>query len=287
MNRAQLLVLVTAVVVGVLSDVTRAGKLDSFENSVSGARSSSGSSADSGTLSSFEESTYTPPSGSGSHSSGHSYFYGDCWYCRYHHRCLFHDGYFWHPHSVHPPTSPSMPGPGGTNDLPQVKFEPIPGSPLLPLARVDVTWQSVEEDVEAWDYALEVGYSAVAIRGRWTRYEEDDPGDTLDLSSLLLLWRIPVSHTLEMDAGLGAAELDGNDTQSGFDVSLAVRGWMPERHLGVEYRGEFMDIGTGVDSNDLSLLLHLRAFAIRCGYRWVHTSGNSLDGPFVGAALSF
>ena len=178
------------------------------------------------------------------------------------------------------------PLPRGTNAWDNAEFEPISGSPILPLARFDFAWQAVEDDVNAYDYGLEVGYSAFAIRGRLTNYREDDPGDTLDLSSIFL-WRIPLRGDVELDAGLGGAELEGVDSQSGFDFSLALRKWISGRHVGFEYRGEFIDIGDGLSSHDICVFMHIKWFALRGGYRWLHSSSDSLDGPFAGAAVMF
>ena len=188
---------------------------------------------------------------------------------------------------MHEPPHDGSPAPVDTNRLDDVDFTPLPGDPTMPLARFDFAWQAVESDVDAYDFGLEVGYSAVAVRGRLTHYRENDPGDTLDLSSLLLLWRIPVSGVLELDVGFGGAELDGEASQSGFDFSFALRGWIPERHVGFEYRGEFIDIGDGLSSHDFCVLLHVNCFALRGGYRLLHSAGDSLDGPFAGASVMF
>ena len=186
-----------------------------------------------------------------------------------------------------PPLDDSSARPADTNGWAEVDFTPLPGDPIVPMARFDYAWQAVEDDVEAHDFGLELGYSAVALRGRLTRYRENDPGDTLDLSSLLLLWRIPITGAIEFDVGFGRAELDGVDSQTGFDFSLALRGWIPDRRLGFEYRGEFIDIGDGLSSQDFCVLLHMPWFALRGGYRTLHSAGDSLDGPFVGASVLF
>lgn len=155
------------------------------------------------------------------------------------------------------------------------------------MVRFDFGWQAVESDVQAFDYAFEAGFSAIAVRGRTTHYKESNPDATLDLSSVLVLYRIPLSPEMELDAGLGGSVLEGNDRQSGVDFSLAFRVWVPHRHVGFEYRGEFMDIGDGMSSHDFSVLLHARWLALRAGYRWLHSTGDSLDGPFAGVSLVF
>lgn len=261
--------------------------MSSFERSVGGSRSSesSGSFSDdgSGSLSSFERSTSSSHRRT-SHSGRRGYYY-DCWYCRYHYPCLFHYHHGTYDYDGAPPSYTHRGA--GTNLVHELAYERVPGDPLLPMLRFDFGWHSVESDVQAFDYGLEIGYSALAVRGRTITYREEDPGDSLDLSSVLVLYRIPLSRDVEFDAGLGGAELDGADSQGGLDFSLALRGWVPDRRMGFEYRGEFMDIGEGMSSHDISVLLHLRWFALRAGYRWLHSNGDSLDGPFAGAALSF
>ncbi len=279
---------------------SHAGKLNSFEKSVGGSKSSA-SSQDSSSESSSDSSDSSRSLGSFESRSSSSrrrrsrsyyytspYYYHSCWYCRHHHDCLFHHYHHHHyHHDIDAPPRAVPPPPSGTNDVPRVEYKPIPGNPIMPIARFDFAWQAVEDDVTAYDYGLELGYSALALRGRMTHYMEDDPNDTLDLSSLMLLWRIPLTQNMELDAGFGGAELDGMDSQTGFDFSLALRGWVPDHHVGFEYRGEFIDIGDGLSSHEIGVLMHVKWFAVRGGYRWTHSSGDSLDGPFAGAALTF
>jgi len=184
----------------------------------------------------------------------------------------------------------------GTNEVQEFVYTPKDGDPILPTTRFDFGWQAVESDVQGFDYALEAGYGPLAARGRMTRYTEHDPDDSLDLGSILALWRIPVTQGAELDVGIGGAVLDGNERQTGVDFGVAFRVWVPEKHVGFEYRGEFIDIGDGLSSNEFSVLLHLKWLALRAGYRWVHTTHRffdghyvteSLDGPFAGASLTF
>jgi len=285
---AALAVLVTAASV-------RAGKLGSFERSTGGRppppRSSSSSDDSSSSLGSFEDDSppprrrprrRPPPPGYFHHED--PYYYHGCWYCRYHHPCLFH----YHRHPYYDTDLSAVPPVGTrTNEVEEFVYESIAGDPILPTARFDFGWQAVESDVQAFDSALEIGYGPIAARGRITHYREDDPDDTLDLSSILGLWRIPVSQEMELDVGIGGAVLEGDERQSGVNISLALRAWVPNRYIGFEYRGEFIDIGDGLNSNDFSVLLHVKWVALRAGYRWVHTTHDSLDGPFAGASLTF
>ena len=67
----------------------------------------------------------------------------------------------------------------------------ISGSPMIPAARVDVTYQWVDSDVRALSYTVELGRGLFAAEFRHTHYTEDTPGDALYIYQIHGLRRMP------------------------------------------------------------------------------------------------
>ena len=167
---------------------------------------------------------------------------------------------------------------------PEPRFEIAPrrrGEPLIPLARVDLSYQAVEADVQAIHLQTELGYGPLGVHVDATRYREREPDDTLTLIRSLALYRMSLGGRVELDLGLGALTLPGDTTTTRALGSLPLR-IHPSQHWGLELRPSWAE---RVNDYDLALMLNRDFASLKLGYRWTHSPSESLDGPYVG--LSF
>lgn len=157
------------------------------------------------------------------------------------------------------------------------------GDPQIPLARFDVSYQSVESDVDAYGYRAECGYGPFGLSFDQTHYREVSPQDDLDLVWLYGLYRMSFGPAVEVDLGFGALTLAGNehDTRFAFSVPVLIR---PNDFVGIEVRPAWSG---HVTDCDLGLLVGGRYASLKTGYRFTHSPGESLDGPYAGLSIHF
>ena len=157
------------------------------------------------------------------------------------------------------------------------------GEPLIPFVRFDVSYHDVESDVDAYDYRVEGGYGPFAIQFNQTHYSEESPDDELDLFRFYGMYRMSFGTRVEVDLGLGALTIDGNDNDTRFSLTLPVRIY-PCDWFGVEIRPAWAD---GVTDVDVGLLLTKPYASLKAGYRWVSSPSETLNGPYAGLAVHF
>lgn len=156
------------------------------------------------------------------------------------------------------------------------------GEALIPFVRVDAGYQAVESDVDAIDARLEVGFGPFAVQGRGTHYREDDPDDELDLMQAHALYRMSFGSKVEVDLGVGAMVLSGDDTRHGISgtVPILIHPW---EVVGLEFRPAWAGLGGHtVGDYDLALVVGWRYLRLRSGYRWLSSGPASLNGPTIG-----
>jgi hypothetical protein len=162
-----------------------------------------------------------------------------------------------------------------------------PGEPMLPLVRFDAAYHPVESDIEAWDFRLQLGYGPLGFEANQTRYEEEDPPDRLDLTHLYALWRLSVTERIELDLGLGAVILEGDEQNAGFSGTTSVLIW-PWDWLAVEFRPMWSAINDShLQEYELGVLVNARYVALKGGYRFTRSPNESLDGPFIGVSVRY
>jgi len=162
------------------------------------------------------------------------------------------------------------------------------GDPIFPLVRVDAGVQTVNSDITAYGYGLEVGQAIIAGEFRHTHYRDRLFDDTLNFYQAHALYRMGAGPRVEMSLALGGMWLRGEqENSSALSAGLPVRYW-PSRRVGVEVRPMFgfFEFGT---LNDIEggLLFRYRNGSIRAGYRWVESGGEKLSGPRIGFSLRF
>ena len=161
------------------------------------------------------------------------------------------------------------------------------GEPVIPYVRLDAFYQDTETTVQAIDGRIEVGWGPIGLQYRHTRYDEDRPDDTLDVSQWHVLYRMSFSQYFEVDMGFGSLTLSGNQKHSAFSFTLPLQIRTPWG-VGAEFRPSWSTINdNSVDDYTLSAGYGIRFVSASLGYRWFKAGGASLSGPFIGASFYF
>ena len=161
------------------------------------------------------------------------------------------------------------------------------GDPDLPMLRLDANHQNVQGDVRAGDFRLETGYGPLAVQARYTRFREDIPRDTLDLTYVHGLVRISATSTFGLDFGVGSAWLAGNERHNGFSGTVAMA-WRPHERVELRFAPAWSSIqDRWIRDHDVSAALVMPYASLRVGYRWVAVNGATLKGPYAGISLHF
>ena len=173
----------------------------------------------------------------------------------------------------------------GHHDIDEGLQSREPGEALIPFFRLDANYQAVESDVYALDWRIEGGYGPVGIQFRQTDYREENPPDNLRIIQIHGLGRLSFGHSMEIDLGLGASFIDGNNRYSGISLTTPVLVY-PKEFIGFEFRPSWASINeNSLNDYDLGILLNRRYVSLRMGYRWVQNASESLHGLYGG--LSF
>jgi hypothetical protein len=162
-----------------------------------------------------------------------------------------------------------------------------PGESLIPFVRFDYGYQNVDSDIDASDYRIEFGYGPFGFQVRKTSFVERNPDDKLDFNQLHALYRMSIGNRFELDLGLGVFEIEGNERNSGFSLTVPFL-FHPNEIIGVELRPVWTQInGNSIVDFDMALLCGWRYFSVRAGYKSVWTTGASLNGPYIGISLRY
>jgi len=161
------------------------------------------------------------------------------------------------------------------------------GDPAIPFARIDVNYQSVSSDIDALDSRLELGFGPFGVQYRRTKYDEDDPDDSLTIEQWHGLYRMSFGDDLEIDLGYGRFTLEGNATSRGSSFTLPVL-YRPTKNIGIEWRPTWSSInGSDINDHDLGIHFRYQIAALRVGYRWLEAGEADLNGPYIGLAMHF
>ena len=163
----------------------------------------------------------------------------------------------------------------------------LAGDADLPTVRLDLARQWVDAGITAGDARLEAGYGPFALQGRYTRYREDDPPDTLSMTYVHGMIRVAPVPAFEFSLGLGAGTLSGNASRSGFSTALAAT-IRPVGAFDVRIAPTWTSLGQRtVEDYDLSIGFMPKHVGARLGYRWFKAGPEILRGPYVGVSLYY
>jgi hypothetical protein len=178
------------------------------------------------------------------------------------------------------------------------------GQAVMPTLRADLNWQYIDGDNQAIDGRIELGYKAIGFQARFTKYDgiDEDTGEDLtqrinQYYGMLRFggrWPEAFPGAFEVAFGLGVAHQNGDlSDDSSVALTLPLK-YHPTDWLGVEFRPAWYEADYGgivynIGDYDLSASLGYRFVQFRAGYRWLwfNSIGQTLDGPYAGASLSF
>lgn len=175
-----------------------------------------------------------------------------------------------------------------------------PGRMTMPYLRFDANWQYLDDDLDARDFHIEVGYKPFAFYGRHTVYVDHlpdaDPRE-LTINQYYGMFRFGLdiprynggeSH-FQIGGGVGVAQQMGNEEHSSWAVTVPVKYYYND-FIGIEFRpawyrwSELM-----IGDYDASVSLGWRFLQGRLGYRWLwmQSEGHLLNGPYGGVSIAF
>ena len=161
------------------------------------------------------------------------------------------------------------------------------GEPLIPMARVDASYQYIDSDLYATDARAEVGFGLFGFQYRRSDFEESDPNDSLVIKQWHGLYRMSFGDYVEVDLGYGRLRLEGNAVSEGSSYTMPVHIHLNE-YLGFEWRPAWSSInGSNIREDDVAILLLYRYTSLRLGYRSLKAQDVKLDGPYMGLAVHF
>lgn len=174
-----------------------------------------------------------------------------------------------------------------------------PGEATVPYARLDYNWQYVDENIDADDLRVELGYKPFAVHARKTMYADASDGFELDINQIYGVLRYGGSRpdfvpgTFEAGIGLGASQLETNEDgipdESDIALTFPLK-YYPADWFGVEFRPAWYTWAGNerIGDYDLSASVGWRFVQLRGGYRWMRLSGETWnDGPYAGLSASF
>ncbi len=160
-----------------------------------------------------------------------------------------------------------------------------PGSPLLPLLRLDGSRHDLNNGLLGDDVRIELARSLLGVQARVTNFKETNPSDSLKLTSIHGLYRLSYGNTVGINLGLGISNLDGNSSTTGFSFTIPVY-WHFHENLGIEYKPTFSQFnGTDVIDSDASLMFTYHAASLMLGHRTISSPNESLSGTYIGLSI--
>ncbi len=161
------------------------------------------------------------------------------------------------------------------------------GAPDLPFFRFDVANQHINSGVSGWDGRAELGYGALGLQLRQTRYAEKNTEDNLDITYVQGLFRLSGSRYFETCVGLGEIILVGQERNSGTSLVYALNIY-PIKELEVRISPAWSTINDHrVSDYDGSIGYVRDYYSVRIGYRRMRAAEDVLAGPYFGAAFYY
>lgn len=153
---------------------------------------------------------------------------------------------------------------------------------------IDAAYQFVEAGIYGLDTSLQARFRLIHIEGRFTRYVETAPSDSLDISQFRLVYPIRLGRSLTIGAGLGAYQLAGNNTNTGGSISFPISYRAPYSNWQFDLTPLWASIN-GNTISDVELRAGYRTGSTNffVGARAMETGGQLINGPYIGVGFNF
>lgn len=154
-------------------------------------------------------------------------------------------------------------------------------------ATIDVAYQSVEPGLYGLDSRFEARFGLINIDGRFTRYVETSPFDTLDVIQANLVFPVRLGRSFTVGGGLGVYQLAGNSINTGGSFGLPISYKAP----GSKWVFGLTPLWVNINGNtitDVDFRVSYRASRMNffAGHRAIDTGSQLLSGPYIGLGIN-
>jgi hypothetical protein len=153
---------------------------------------------------------------------------------------------------------------------------------------IDAAYQFVEPGIYGLDTRLQARFRLIHIEGRFTRYVETSPPDSLDISQFRLVYPIRLGRSLTIGAGIGAYQLAGNNTNTGGSFSFPISYRAPYSNWQFDLTPLWASInGNTISDVDLRASYRTGRTNFFVGARAMETGSQLINGPYIGVGFIF
>lgn len=159
------------------------------------------------------------------------------------------------------------------------------GDILIPFVRYDFAYQNISSNIDAHINRLEAGYGSVGLMLENYVLRERIPSNTLTINRQMLLYRMSMNRSVEVDFGLGQSVISGLQRTTLNSLSLPVKVILGENeNIALELRPTWANT---MDDYEIALLWVKSFGSLKIGYRSLNSSGATLNGPYAGFAFHY
>lgn len=162
-----------------------------------------------------------------------------------------------------------------------------PGDTPFPSMRFDFERLRVGDGVSADRGRMELGVRSVVFQVVQTTYRENGVDTALRLTARHLKWRLYDTEGVEVGFGVGRADLDGADHNSGFSGALSVV-MLFTSAFGMEYQSSWTSLnGVPLLDDEFALYYGPRFLSVRVGHHSLTSPTDKLGAWFAGISLRY
>lgn len=172
----------------------------------------------------------------------------------------------------------------GTNDMNMMdKHKDLKAewSPALPTIKIEPSYQYIKGNLHGVAGRIEAGYMLFGLDGRYDRFFEKAPNDSLDVWSAHFLLRSLLFRSFGMNLAMGVKTIKGGQSHTGFEAGLPFYIFLGKHFIidGEPYMTtikamNIWDLGAG-------LSYKYKFFGVRAGYRAMIVRDERLHGPIA------
>lgn len=154
--------------------------------------------------------------------------------------------------------------------------------PALPTIRLEGMYQYAFDNTNVLNVSGEAGYLMFGIDGRYTKYWQKKPSDTLDVISGHFLIRSYLAEVFQINMALGMKYIKAISTHKGFEIGFPFYVffgkyvfWDVKPYMAFMPNYQAYDMGSGIN-------FKYKMFGARIGYKVMYVDTSSIHGPEFG-----